>query len=98
MMTDVASISLVDNEFSEINEEQSEEQQMVLLNQAHKDIVNQIMLAVDTNASLMVFMDGPGGTEKTYIYNTLYKIFALREIKEQIVCGASTGIAATLLP
>jgi PIF1-like helicase len=95
MITDVPSNSLDLNEFLEINEEQSEEQLMVLLYQAEKDIVNQIFLAVDTNGSLMVFKDGPGGTGKTYVCNTLYKIFALRGINEQIVCVASTGIAAT---
>ena len=41
-------------------------------------------------------MDGPGGTGKTFVYNTLARI--VRGQQRRVVMVASTGIAATLLP
>jgi hypothetical protein len=43
---------------------------------------------------LAVFLEGPSGTEKTFIYNTLNQNFKVSRIQGQIVCVDSTGIAA----
>ena len=46
--------------------------------------------------SVYTYIDGPGGSEKTFIYTTIYHLLAIKNIK---VCSmAFTGIAATLLP
>lgn len=42
------------------------------------------------------FIDGPGGTGKTFLYNTLYHLFMGQGIRVSAV--AWTGIAASLLP
>lgn len=42
------------------------------------------------------YLDGPGGTGKTFLYIAIY--FLLRAMGIKVICVASTGIAATLLP
>ena len=42
------------------------------------------------------YLDGPGGSGKTFLYETLYYHFTGANM--QVECVASTGIAATLLP
>ena len=42
------------------------------------------------------YVDGPGGSGKTFLYETLYHHFSGLEL--HVECVASTGIAATLLP
>jgi len=42
------------------------------------------------------YLDGPGGTGKTYAYTTLYHMLSGEKIRVQ--CMASTGIAAILCP
>ena len=42
------------------------------------------------------YIDGPGGSRKTFIYTTLYHI--LKSNAKKICTMAFTGIAATLLP
>lgn len=42
------------------------------------------------------FLQGPGGTGKTFLYRTLYHHY--RSLGKKVLCVASTGIAAQLLP
>ena len=42
------------------------------------------------------YLQGPGGTGKTFLYQTLYYYFSSRG--KRVLCVASTGIAALLLP
>ncbi|KAF4637609.1 hypothetical protein G7Y89_g486 [Cudoniella acicularis] len=42
------------------------------------------------------YLQGPGGTGKTFLYQTLYHYF--RSQGKRVLCVASTGIAALLLP
>ena len=48
-----------------------------------------------TAAGSCFFIDGPGGTGKTYLYNTLYHLFMGQEV--HVMTVAWTGIAANLL-
>ena len=43
----------------------------------------------------MFFIDGPGGSGKTYTYN--YLVHKLRSLQRHVSCSALTGIASTLL-
>jgi ATP-dependent DNA helicase PIF1 len=49
----------------------------------------------DTNQPRLFFLDGPGGTSKMFLYNTL--ITVLQGQGKSVVAVASTGIASTLL-
>lgn len=51
---------------------------------------------MDRQENRCFFLDGPGGSGKTYLYNTVYKILVGRHLK--VLCVAWTGIAANLLP
>lgn len=51
--------------------------------------------AAATNSKLL-FLEGPGGTGKTYCYETIYH--HLQGRGHQVLCVAHTGIAACLLP
>ena len=70
-----------------------------LLQGKQLEIVDNILLAVNDPNYLdkkCFFIDGPGGTGKTFVYKTLYHILCGKNYKVQ--CMAYTGIAATLLP
>ncbi|EGT30965.1 hypothetical protein CAEBREN_12265 [Caenorhabditis brenneri] len=67
------------------------------LNPEQKLAVDKILETLD-NPQLprLFYLDGPGGSGKTYLYNVLSKIVIGRKLK--MACGAWTGIASTLLP
>ncbi|XP_051158478.1 uncharacterized protein LOC127279882 [Leptopilina boulardi] len=69
------------------------------LNFKQKCIVDHIMKAVDDsskNICRYIYVDGAGGSGKTFLYKTLWHLLLSRGRK---VCNmAFTGIAATLLP
>jgi hypothetical protein len=55
-----------------------------------------IIDCVEKRQTALFFINGPGGTGKTYLYQTLcHKIRSERKI---VLCVASSGIAALLLP
>ena len=56
---------------------------------------NAILNAVETQSGQCFFLNGPGGTGETYVYNTL--CHALRADGKIVICTASSGIAAVLL-
>ena len=62
------------------------------LNQQQKTVFEAVM----KKDFQYVFIDGPGGSGKTYLYNTL--IDALLGSGKKVLCVAWSGIAATLLP
>ena len=49
----------------------------------------------DSSVPNMFFIDGPGGSGKTYTYN--YLVHRIRSLRKNVSCSALTGIAATLL-
>jgi len=68
------------------------------LNDKQKEIVDLVLNRSDTNNhnSNCIYIDGPGGSGKTFIYTTIYH---LAKIQNKRICTmAFTGIAATLLP
>jgi len=73
-------------------------QQYEQLNVEQKKIVDTILAAAttNTNSDTCFYIDGSGGSGKTFIYTTLYYLL---KSKDKIVnTMAFTGIAATLLP
>ncbi|KAK6023902.1 hypothetical protein OSTOST_10298 [Ostertagia ostertagi] len=66
------------------------------LNSGQKTAADAIIDALSRPRNRCIFIDGPGGSGKTYLYNTVYNIAVGR--RRQVVCVAWTGIAANLLP
>lgn len=68
------------------------------LNQKQKEILDIILdsLINDSSEKRCFYIDGPGGSGKTFIYTTIYYLAKLR--KKHVCTMAFTGIAATLLP
>ena len=70
------------------------------LNVGQKAAFDQIIASVmtdpsDRSAQRIFFLEGDGGTGKTFVYNTLIKYCAA--IKKKVTSMASTGIAATMV-
>jgi hypothetical protein len=67
------------------------------LNQDQQDCFQTIVRAVtDDPQTAHFYLQGPGGTGKTFLYKTL--CYHFRSLGKTILCVASTGIAALLLP
>ncbi|KDQ08678.1 hypothetical protein BOTBODRAFT_85219, partial [Botryobasidium botryosum FD-172 SS1] len=66
------------------------------LNHGQRVAVDRIMHSCDNQLGNTFFLHGPGGTGKTYVYRLLAaKVRAQGNI---VLCVASSGIAALLLP
>ncbi|KIH69501.1 hypothetical protein ANCDUO_00163 [Ancylostoma duodenale] len=61
-----------------------------------KNAADDILAALDREEQRCFFIDGPGGTGKTYLYSTTYDL-AIGQ-RRQVLCVAPTAIAANLLP
>ncbi|RCN31185.1 hypothetical protein ANCCAN_23039 [Ancylostoma caninum] len=66
------------------------------LNEEQKTVVDAVLAAVQGTGNRCFFVDGPGGTGKTFVYNTIYDL--LIGEKKHVACVAWSGIAASLLP
>src|SRR5688572_10278386 len=66
-----------------------------LLNEDQNIIYNTIIQTVKDNSSQCFFIDGPGGTGKTFLYNTI--LAKVRLDNEIALPVASSGIAALLI-
>lgn len=69
------------------------------LNEKQKEIVDLILNRLDNNNNNhnnCFYIDGPGGSGKTFIYTTIYHLARIRN--KRVCTMAFTGIAATLLP
>ncbi|AQK86929.1 hypothetical protein ZEAMMB73_Zm00001d038566 [Zea mays] len=66
------------------------------LNEEQRSAYDKILSVVDTNNSGVFFVDGPGGTGKTYLYKAL--LAALRSHDKIAVATATSGVAASILP
>ncbi|XP_060965525.1 uncharacterized protein LOC115712693 [Cannabis sativa] len=66
------------------------------LNEEQKYAFNLILERVFTNNGGMFFIDGPGGTGKTYLYRAL--LAKIRSKKLIALATASSGVAASILP
>jgi hypothetical protein len=69
------------------------------MNDEQKRIVDRVVSAANSTALddiKLFFIDGIGGSGKTYVYNTLYHL--LKGLQKKIILCAFTGVAAILLP
>jgi hypothetical protein len=73
---------------------ESEERQ-AQFNADQQAAFDEIMAAVESKSGQCFFLHGPGGTGKTFVYNTL--CCALRAQGKIVICVASSGIAALIL-
>ena len=71
------------------------EQQIANLNPDQHSAFNKITSAITNRTGEIFFLQGPGGTGKTYLYNTL--CYHLHSQGKIVLCVASSGIAALLL-
>ena len=67
-----------------------------LLNKEQNDIYQQVLQSVLSNKPKCFFVDGPGGTGKTFIYHAL--LVTLRSQKIIALATASSGVTASNLP
>ena len=72
------------------------EMQYRKLNEEQKSVVDAVLSAAQDHDNNYFFIDGPGGTGKTFVYNTAYSL--LIGMKKRVICVAWSGIAASLLP
>ncbi|PWZ41861.1 ATP-dependent DNA helicase PIF4 [Zea mays] len=66
------------------------------LNEEQRSAYDKILSVVDTNNGGVFFVDGPGGTRKTYLYKAL--LAALRSQDKIAVATATSGVAASIMP
>ena len=66
------------------------------LNEKQRIAFNEIIERVDDKKSGAFFIDGPGGTGKTYLYRAL--LAKIRSRGEIALATATIGIATSLLP
>lgn len=66
-----------------------------LFNSGQRSAYDSIQLHVDDNKTGGIFLDAPGGTGKTFLFNTL--LSKIRSDGEVIVAVSSSGISAMLL-
>src|SRR6266404_2918511 len=70
-------------------------QSIASLNPDQQSAFDRITSAITNSTGETFFLHGPGGTGKTYLYNTL--CYSLRSQNKIVLCVASSGIAALLL-
>jgi hypothetical protein len=66
-----------------------------LFTSEQKKVFDAVMFAANERVSRMFFLDGPGGTGKTFVLNTMFD--GIRASAKSVVVVASTGVAALLL-
>ncbi|KAL6292673.1 hypothetical protein ACE6H2_000815 [Prunus campanulata] len=66
------------------------------LNEDQKSAFNIIMDTIERCQNSIFFVDGPGGTGKTYLYRAL--LANMRRFGHIVLATATSGIAATILP
>lgn len=66
-----------------------------MLNTDQKKILDTVLNAIDEKKGKFIFVDGPAGTGKTFLYKQL--ISHLNSINKSVIKTATTGIAADLI-
>ncbi|PKA58541.1 ATP-dependent DNA helicase PIF1 [Apostasia shenzhenica] len=88
--------------FKEVKDELSiqplkEELNLVLqLNLEQRNIYDTILNSIESKKGIAFFIDGPGGTGKTFLYRAL--LATIRNKKEIVLATATSGVAASILP
>ena len=100
-MTGIQRNSLILNEMSYIfsQEAYSYQQRYAQMNDTQKQVFDRITSSINgnhNNNNAHFFLQGPAGTGKTFLYNTLCNYY--RSQGKIVLCVASSGIAALLLP
>jgi len=84
------------NRFDAVSEAEMAEQLILTLNDRQLQSFTRIQRAIDgDNLERCFFLDGPGGSGKTYLYKTLMSF--IRGRGQIVLPFATTGIAATLM-
>src|SRR6266542_3557172 len=84
-----------EQDYDKEQQTQLAEQRIPLLNHDQRSAFDLIMQAVEAKSGQCFFLHGPGGTGKTFVYNTLCP--SLRAKVKIVICVASSGIASLLL-
>ena len=66
------------------------------LNKEQQAAYNEIMSAIDSDHGGLFFVDGPGGTGKTYLYRAL--LATIRSQNKITVATTTSGVAASIMP
>ncbi|OSC97186.1 hypothetical protein PYCCODRAFT_1377712, partial [Trametes coccinea BRFM310] len=82
--------------YDTVHEQALATQQIPQLNRDQRNAFERIVTSVQSNAGDIFFVNGPGGTGKTFLYKTV--CHKLRAEGMIILCVASSGIASLLLP
>jgi len=72
------------------------DEHLPLLNAEQRNAYARIVESVDNENGCMLMINGPGGTGKTFVYKVICSKF--RAQGDIVLCVASSGIAALLLP
>ena len=65
------------------------------LNKEQRATYDEIMSSVDTEDGGLFFVDGPGGTGKTYLYRAL--LATIHSQKKIAMATATSGVAASIM-
>lgn len=76
-------------------EMQMAQERIPLLNPEQRTAYERIMASIEHGLGELFFLNGPGGTGKTFVYNTI--CYKARSEGLIVLCVASSGIAALLL-
>ena len=68
---------------------------LATLKPTQREHYDKILAAINSGQGSCFFLDGPGGSGKSYLYQTL--THNVRATGKSVLCVASTGIAATLI-
>jgi Rad3-related DNA helicase len=66
------------------------------LNEEQQVAYNEIISTVDSDHGGLFFVDGPGGTGKTYLYRAL--LATIHSQNKIAVATATSGVAASIMP
>lgn len=82
--------------YNKEEEKRLSDEQVPKLNLEQRAAYDEIMISVHQKLGKMFFLNGPGGTGKTFCYGVLCHTLRAEDII--VICVASSGIAALLLP
>ena len=66
------------------------------LNKEERAAYDEIMSSIDTEDEGLFFVDGPGGTKKTYLYQAL--LATIHSRKKITVATTTSSVAASIMP
>ncbi|XP_064644734.1 ATP-dependent DNA helicase PIF1-like [Lineus longissimus] len=82
-------------DFNPAVEKEKADHNTALLNDDQLQIYNAVIQSITSQQPAFYFLDGPGGTGKTFTYNTIMQ--RVRSTNQPIIVVASSGIASELL-